>query len=55
MFLGGVFMNIESSEKSKEMLALKEALIAVEEERLAGKSDVSLDELDYFLDEVIGE
>lgn len=48
-------MNNESLKKQEEMLELREALIKVEEERLAGRSGVSLDDLDIFLDEVIGE
>ena len=37
----------------KKMLELGEKLIAVEEERLAGKRGVSVDELDRYLDTVI--
>ena len=48
-------MNNEPLNKQEEMLELREALIKVEEERLAGRSGVSLGELDIFLDEVIGE
>ncbi|MBQ7581035.1 MAG: type II toxin-antitoxin system Phd/YefM family antitoxin [Clostridia bacterium] len=50
-----VVMDIEAFEKREKMLRLRESLIAVEEERLAGRSGVSLDELDSFLDAVIGE
>ena len=50
-----VVMDIEAFEKREKMLQLRESLIAVEEERLAGRSGVSLDELDTFLDAVIGE
>ena len=50
-----VVMDIEAFEKREKMLALRESLLAVEEERLAGNNGVSLDDLDSFLDEVIGE
>ena len=50
-----VVMDIDSFEKREKMLALREALINVEEERLAGRKGVSVDELDSFLDGVIGE
>ena len=50
-----VVMDIDAFEKREKMLALREALLAVEEERIAGRSGVSLDDLDSFLDEAIGE
>ena len=50
-----VVMDMETFERREKMLALRESLIAVEEERLAGRTGVSLDELDSFLDGVIGE
>lgn len=37
----------------KKMLELCEKLIAVEDERLAGKRGISVDELDRYLDTVI--
>lgn len=50
-----VVMDIDSFEKREKMLALREALLNVEEERIAGGKCVSVDELDSFLDSVIGE
>ena len=50
-----VVMDIDSFEKREKMLALREALLNVEEERIAGRKGVSVDELDSFLDGVIGE
>ena len=50
-----VVMDIDSFEKREKMLALREALLNVEEERIAGRKGVSVDELDSFLDSVIGE
>ena len=44
-----VVMDIDAFEKREKMLALREALLAVEEERIAGRSGVSLDDLDSFL------
>ena len=37
------------------MLKLREELLAVEEDRLAGRTGCTLDELDTFLDEMIEE
>lgn len=50
-----VVMDIDSFEKREKMLALREALLNVEEERIAGRKGMSVDELDSFLDSVIGE
>lgn len=50
-----VVMDIDSFEKREKMLALREALLSVEEERLAGIKGVSVDELDSYLDDIIGE
>lgn len=50
-----VVMDIDSFEKREKMLALREALLNVEEERIAGRKGVSVDELDSFLNSVIGE
>ena len=37
------------------MLKLREELLAVEEDRIAGRTGCTLDELDAYLDEVITE
>ena len=37
------------------MLKLREELLAVEEDRIAGRNGCTLDELDAYLDEVIAE
>lgn len=37
------------------MLKLREELLAVEEDRLAGRSEVAPDELDSYLDSIIDE
>lgn len=50
-----VVMDINAFEKREKMLALRESLLAVEEERLAGRNGVTLDDLDNYLDEIIGE
>ena len=50
-----VVMDINAFEQREKMLELRENLLAVEEERLAGRTGVSIDELDSYLDEIIGE
>ena len=50
-----VVMDIESFERREKMLALREKLISVEEDRLAGRTGVSLDAFSAMLDEVVGE
>lgn len=50
-----VVMDIASFEKREKMLKLREELLAVEEDRLAGKAGCSVDELDAYLDTVISE
>ncbi|HCT16646.1 MAG TPA: prevent-host-death protein [Ruminococcaceae bacterium] len=50
-----VVMDITSFEQREKMLELRENLLAVEEERLAGRTGVSVDELDSYLDAVIGD
>ena len=39
----------------EKMLKLREELLAVEEDRIAGRSGCTLDELDAYLDDVIDE
>lgn len=50
-----VVMDIESFVRREKMLALRENLISVEEDRLAGRKGCSIDELDIFLNDMIGE
>lgn len=50
-----VVMDIETYNKREKMLKLREELLAVEEERLAGRGGYTLDELDSYLDDVIEE
>lgn len=50
-----VVMDIETYNRREKMLKLREELLAVEEERLAGRSGCMLDELDDYLDTVIAE
>ena len=46
---------IETYNRREKMLNLREQLIAVEEDRLAGRTGCTVDELDKYLDEVISE
>lgn len=50
-----VVMDIESFERREKMLALREKLLAVEEDRLAGRTGVSLDAFEAMLNEVVSE
>lgn len=50
-----VVMDIASFTKREKMLRLREELIAVEEDRLAGRTGCSLDELDAYLDDILAE
>ena len=50
-----VVMDIETYNRREKMLRLREELIAVEEDRLAGRNGCTLDELDVYLDDVISE
>ena len=50
-----VVMDINSFTKREKMLKLREELLAVEEDRIAGRSGCTLDELDAYLDAVIDE
>lgn len=50
-----VVMDIENFEKREKMLALREKLIAVEEDRLAGRKGLSVDAFAAALDAVVGE
>lgn len=46
-------MSIEAFERREKMLDLREALIRVEEDRLAGRVGLSVDALDAYLGRVI--
>lgn len=48
-----VVMDIETYNRREKMLKLREELLAVEEDRAAGRKGCSLDELDAYLDDVI--
>lgn len=48
-----VVMDIDTFNRREKMLKLREELLAVEEDRLQGRSGCSLDELDAYLDDVM--
>ena len=48
-------MDIETYNRREKMIQLREELLSIEEDRIAGRSGCSLDELDAYLDEVIAE
>ena len=50
-----VIMDIESFTRREKMLKLRENLLAVEEDRAIGRRGCTIDELDHFLDSVLGE
>ena len=50
-----VVMDIETYNRWEKMLKLREKLLAVEEDRIAGRKGCTPDELDMYLDEVIAE
>ena len=50
-----VVMDIESFTRREKMLALREHLLSVEEDRLAGRQGCTIDELDSFLDNALNE
>jgi prevent-host-death family protein len=50
-----VVMDIEAYHRRESMLRLREALVAAEEDRLAGKMGFSLEELDEMMKKAIGE
>lgn len=49
-----VVMDIEAFQQREKMLELREALLRVEEDRQAGRNGCSVDELDAYLDSMIG-
>lgn len=48
-----VVMDIAAFTKREKMLRLREELLAVEEDRLAGRIGCNLDELDTYLDDIL--
>ena len=50
-----VIMDIECFTRREKMLKLRENLLAVEEDRAIGRRGSTIDELDHFLDSVLGE
>ena len=50
-----VVMDIETYNRREKMIQLREELLSIEEDRIAGRSGCSLDELDAYLDDVIAE
>ncbi len=50
-----VVMDIETFNRRERMLRLREELLSVEEDRLAGRTGCTLDELDSYLDDMIDE
>jgi len=50
-----VVMDIDTYNRREKMLKLREELLSVEEDRLAGRAGTKLDELDKYLDGIIDE
>ena len=50
-----VVMDMDTFSRREKMLKLREHLVAVEEDRLAGKKGVSIDELDQMMKKAIRE
>ena len=50
-----VVMDIETYNRREKMIQLREELLSIEEDRIAGRSGCSLDELDAYVVEVIAE
>lgn len=50
-----VVMDIDTYNQREKMLQLREELLSVEEDRLAGRVGCSIDELDSYLDNIIEE
>jgi len=48
-------MDIEAFTRREKMLMLREELLAVEEDRLAGRAGTTPDELNSYLDNIIDE
>ena len=50
-----VVMDIEAFTRREKMLKLREELLSVAEDRLAGRAGVTPDELDKYLEDIINE
>ena len=50
-----VVMDMETYERREKMLKLREELLAVEEDKLMGRTGCTLDELDEYLGQIIDE
>jgi PHD/YefM family antitoxin component YafN of YafNO toxin-antitoxin module len=50
-----VVMDIESFSRREKMLKLREELLAAEEDRMAGRTGVTVDEFDAYFSGVIAE
>ncbi|MFB5763612.1 type II toxin-antitoxin system Phd/YefM family antitoxin [Paenibacillus medicaginis] len=50
-----VVMDLEAFSRREKMLKLREELLAVQEDRIAGRAGITLDELDTYLDGIIDE
>ncbi len=50
-----VVMDVESFSRREKMFKLREELLAVEEDRLAGRAGCTPDALESYLDGIIGE
>lgn len=50
-----VVMDVETFARREKMLKLREELLAVEEDRLAGRTGCTVDELESYLDGIMGE
>ena len=50
-----VVMDLDTFTRREKMLKLREELLAVEEDRIAGRTGVTPDELDSYLESIIDE
>ena len=50
-----VVMDVETFTRREKMLRLREELLAVEEDRIAGRIGVTPDELESYLEDIISE
>ena len=50
-----VVMDIDTFNRREKMLELREELLAVEEDRIAGRNGCTIDELESYLDDIIGK
>ena len=50
-----VVMDIDTFTRREKMLKMREELLAVEEDRIAGRTGVTPDELDSYLESIIDE